>query len=118
MVTPFSSSALRGSGAGVLAVCVLCAAARRDGAYAAPFITTADMRIYFNDTHGIVEHARGGPAVFFYPHIRSVLIGEEGLPVLERGPHWIRVELPAGQSLVYIAGDNNLSGYQIRQYSG
>ena len=60
-----------------------------------PFLTDADMRIYFADTRGRVA-AAGGPVLFSYPGIQQVLAGGKRLPVLQKAANLIQVRMAAG----------------------
>ena len=64
--------------------------------YPAPFLTDADMQIYFTDTHGIIE-ATSETVVFYYPRIANVRVGGAALPVLSRGANALRVAIAPGR---------------------
>jgi len=72
--------------------------------YQAPFLTDADMRIYLNDTNGIVCHEETGTRsnIFYYPNITNVLVEGTPLPVLGRWKDRIAVSLPEGEVEVTI----------------
>ena len=60
-----------------------------------PFLTDADVRIYFTNTRGRIT-AAGGPMFFHYPGLEQVLLQGEPLPVLRSGPNLLEVRLPPG----------------------
>ena len=71
-----------------------------------PFLTDADMRIYFTDTRGRVA-ADGGPVLFGYPGIQRVLVKGKGLPVLRKAANLIQVRMAAGVHDVEIVASEN-----------
>lgn len=84
-----------------IAAAASCVLSTPASGYQAPFLTTADLHIYFTDTHGIV-HSDGGPVVFYYRNVERVLVGGRALPQLGSGRNWMQVEMPAGEQEVKI----------------
>ncbi len=60
-----------------------------------PFLTDADMQIYFTDTRGRVA-TDGSPAMFSCPGIQQVLVNGEPLPVVRRGENLVQVRVASG----------------------
>ena len=69
--------------------------------YQAPFLTTADVQMYFTDTRGIVE-ADGEPALFYYPNISGVCVGGQALPGVQLRRGLTQVRVGAGRHEVQI----------------
>ena len=75
--------------------------------YPAPFLTSADLRIYFTDTHGIV-HSDGKPVVFYYRNVERILAEGGALRQLRSGRNWVQVEMPAGEHEVRVQGSGSM----------
>ena len=76
-----------------------------------PFLTDADMRMYVTDTRGRVATS-GGPASFYYPGIRQVLLNRTPLLVLRSGPDLLQVRMPAGEHDVAIVASGRSAATQ------
>ena len=71
-----------------------------------PFLTDADMRIYFTDTRGRVA-TDGGPVLFSYPGIEQVLVNGKRLPVLRQAANLVQVCTATGVHDVEIVGSES-----------
>ena len=60
-----------------------------------PFLTDADLRIYFTNTRGRISTA-GGAVSFHYPGIMQVQVAGQPLSVLGTGPNLLQVRMAAG----------------------
>ena len=71
-----------------------------------PFLTDADMRIYFTDTRGRVA-TDGRPVLFNYPGIQQVLVKGKRLPVLRKAANLIQVRMAEGGHDVEIVAEES-----------
>ena len=77
----------------------------------APFLTDADMKIYFNDLYGRV-YSDGNPVIFYHKDIVSVLCNDEEARIVTVGKDWLQVEMPTGEHDIKIVIDPQASAHK------
>ncbi|MDP6359692.1 MAG: hypothetical protein QF473_31515, partial [Planctomycetota bacterium] len=70
-----------------------------------PFLTDADLRIYFTNKRGRISTA-GGAVSFYYPGIMQVEVAGQPLSLLGSGPNLLRVRMAEGMHDIEIVASD------------
>ncbi len=77
-------------------------------AFLHPFLTDADIEMYFDDTHARVM-CQGGAVLIRYPGIERVRVNGRRVSGTKAGPDLLRIELPKGtHDVTVLAGEPEL----------